>query len=113
MKNIVNIKLPKLSRADIKFVQTSVRPCRNGGLRSDTESINNKFIIHNYGHGGNGVALSYGTVILAIMRHELRIKKQHSSEVAVLGGGIIGLFTAKILAEKGYKVNLYAEELPM
>jgi len=36
------------------------RPVRHENVRIDTEKINNKLIIHNYGHGGSGVTLSWG-----------------------------------------------------
>ena len=37
-----------------------VRPYRNGSYRLDAETISDKFIVHNYGHGGAGITLSWG-----------------------------------------------------
>lgn len=36
---------------------------KNNGLRLESESINNKTIFHNYGHGGAGVTLSWGCAL--------------------------------------------------
>ena len=35
-----------------------------------------------------------------------------SEEIAVFGAGCVGLSTAYLLLERGFKVNLYAELLP-
>ena len=37
-----------------------VRPYRNGSYRLDAETASGKFIVHNYGHGGAGITLSWG-----------------------------------------------------
>ena len=37
-----------------------VRPYRNGSYRLESETIGSKFIVHNYGHGGAGITLSWG-----------------------------------------------------
>jgi hypothetical protein len=36
-----------------------VRPYRNCSYRLDAETISGKFIVHNYGHGGAGITLSW------------------------------------------------------
>lgn len=36
---------------------------RNNGLRLESEELNNKLIIHNYGHGGAGITLSWGAAL--------------------------------------------------
>jgi len=36
------------------------RPVRYENVRMNTEKINNKLIVYNYGHGGSGVTLSWG-----------------------------------------------------
>lgn len=38
-----------------------IRPRRKGGIRLEIERLNNDIIIHNYGHGGSGVIMSWGT----------------------------------------------------
>jgi len=41
-------------------VWTGLRPGREGGVRFETEFLKDKFVIHNYGHGGAGVITSLG-----------------------------------------------------
>lgn len=50
----------------IKEVITGLRPFRSNGIRLEKEYLRNKTIIHNYGHGGGGVSLSWGTCKHAI-----------------------------------------------
>ena len=49
---------------------------------------------HNYGHGGGGITLSWGSSKLAT---ELGLQG-HSGPVAVLGSGVMGLSTARLAA---------------
>jgi len=37
-----------------------VRPYRRGSYMLGHEVAGGKFLVHNYGHGGNGVSLSWG-----------------------------------------------------
>ncbi len=50
---------PELDREKIIGVSVGLRPSRNE-VRLEKESIEEKIIIHNYGHGGSGVTLSWG-----------------------------------------------------
>lgn len=50
---------PELDRNKIIGVAVGLRPSRDE-LRLEKEIISNKIIIHNYGHGGAGVTLSWG-----------------------------------------------------
>jgi D-amino-acid oxidase len=85
-----------------------LRPFRPSGFMLKSEQINRKTIIHNYGHGGGGVSLSWGTAKLAV---DLALQTQATS-FAVLGCGVIGLSTARLLQRKGYQVTIYAKDLP-
>jgi len=73
-----------------------------------TEKINDKLIVHNYGHGGGGVSLSWGTSSIAVEN----IAQSDISEIAVVGCGVIGLSTAQLLQSKGFNVTIYSKEIP-
>ena len=54
---------------------------------------------------------SYGTVKRALNIFE-QIKFLNDKEVAIIGGGIIGLLTAYLLLQGGYQVTVYAKIFP-
>lgn len=72
------------------------------------EKISNKNIIYNYGHGGAGVSLAPACGVEAAELASKALAHQKDKEVAVLGAGIIGLFTALECADRGLKVKIYA-----
>ena len=91
-----------------------VRPYRNGSYRLDAETISRKFIVHNYGHGGAGITLSFGCAakVRDIVRDHLAASPG-AIEVAVLGAGVMGLTAATLLLDLGLKVTIYADRLPL
>jgi len=72
------------------------------------EKLDDTLVIHNYGHGGGGITLSWGTAKLAV---DLGLPG-HTGPVAVLGCGAVGLATARLLQESGAAVTIYAKDLP-
>jgi glycine/D-amino acid oxidase-like deaminating enzyme len=70
--------------------------------------MSDKALVHNYGHGGAGITLSWGTSRLAV---DLGLQG-HSGPVAVIGAGIMGLTTARLVQEAGFAVTIYTEKLP-
>ncbi|RIJ32619.1 FAD-dependent oxidoreductase [Henriciella mobilis] len=86
-----------------------LRPYRPQGYRLEAEALGGKTIIHNYGHGGCGVTMSWGTSPVAA---ELAAHAAEGGPIAVLGAGVMGLTTALILARRGHAVTVYAEHLP-
>ena len=51
--------MPELASAPVLTNKVGVRPCR-GTVRLEAEIIDGLRVIHNYGHGGAGVTLSWG-----------------------------------------------------
>jgi glycine/D-amino acid oxidase-like deaminating enzyme len=94
-----------------RVVRTIVglRPFRPSGFRVEAEPLGDKLLVHNYGHGGSGVTLSWGTASLAIDRI---VESGRSGPVAVIGCGVVGLATARLLQTRGSDVTIYARALP-
>jgi D-amino-acid oxidase len=108
--NFSNYTLAPINVSPSRVIRTIVglRPYRPSGFVVRSERINNKTIIHNYGHGGAGITLSWGTAKLAV---DLA-KPTNQKRFAVLGCGVIGLSTARELQRNGFQVTIYAKELP-
>ncbi|HEX3423219.1 MAG TPA: FAD-dependent oxidoreductase [Sphingomicrobium sp.] len=85
-----------------------LRPYRREGFVVRREQLGDKQLVHNYGHGGAGITLSWGTSKLAT---DLGLSG-HSGPVAVLGSGVVGLSTARLVQEAGFPVTIYAAALP-
>ncbi len=85
-----------------------LRPFRPSGFLVRTDKLERKAVIHNYGHGGAGITLSWGTAQLALEEAE------HSghTEFAVLGCGVIGLTTARLFQRRGFTVTIYSKDTP-
>lgn len=97
-----------VSRDRVIRTVTGLRPYRPSGFVVRAEPRDGKLLIHNYGHGGAGVTLSWGTAHLAA-EHALQTG---ASSAAVLGCGAVGLATARLLQRRGWRVTIYARELP-
>lgn len=93
-----------------RVIETVVglRPYRTTGYRLEAETLNNKTFVHNYGHGGGGISLSWGTSTIAA---KLAMANNPDS-VAVIGSGVMGITSALILARQGIKVTVYAADFP-
>jgi D-amino-acid oxidase len=85
-----------------------LRPYRPSGFVVRRESLGAKALIHNYGHGGGGITLCWGTGNLAV---EEALQTPHR-EAAVLGCGAVGLATARLLQRKGFSVTIYTKDTP-
>jgi len=98
----------KVSRDRVIRETVGLRPYRDSGFVVRMEPLGAKRLVHNYGHGGAGITLSWGTSKLAT---QLGLQG-HQGPVAVLGAGVIGLTTARLVQEAGFPVTIYAEAMP-
>ncbi len=103
-------QLPKLEVSPDLVVRkiAGLRPFRPSGFVVKTEPFGDKTLIHNYGHGGCGVTLSWGT---ADMSAKLALATPHR-QAAVIGCGVVGLTTARLLQDRGFDVTIHAAALP-
>jgi glycine/D-amino acid oxidase-like deaminating enzyme len=102
--------LPPVDVAPERVIRTvaGLRPFRAGGFVVRAEPLEGKSLVHNYGHGGAGITLSWGSSKLAT---ELGLPG-HSGPVAVIGAGVMGLTAARLVQEAGFPVTIYAAALP-
>jgi len=85
-----------------------LRPYRASGFVVRREALGDKALVHNYGHGGGGITLSWGSAKLAA---ELGLPG-HAGPVAVIGAGVMGLSTARVVQDAGFPVTIYTAALP-
>jgi len=102
-------------RADadrISRITVCTRPFRAIGPRIEAERLGDKLVIHNYGHGGSGWSLSWGSGKIALDL-ALAGRDPSQTDIAVIGCGALGI-TAAILAQRAgaRSVTIYARELP-
>lgn len=104
------LRLPRVLCDESRVIRTvaGLRPYRPSGYVVRTEQRGVKTIIHNYGHGGAGITMSWGTAQLAL---EQAARTPHRN-FAVLGCGVIGLSTALLLQRNGMQATIYAKSLP-
>ncbi len=92
----------------ITGVYVCTRPFRAAGPRIEAERLDHKTIVHNYGHGGAGWSLSWGSGTLAV-----RLALDTGArEIGVIGCGALGLTSAILAQRAGLSVRIYAKALP-
>jgi len=87
-------------------ITVCTRPFRAQGPRIDVEAIGDKRVVHNYGHGGSGWSLAWGSAAAA---RDLALAGGQR-DVAVIGGGALGLTAALQVLRAGARVVIYAAE---
>jgi D-amino-acid oxidase len=102
--------LPPVNVSAARVIRTvaGLRPYRASGFVVRGETLGDKRLVHNYGHGGAGITLSWGSSKLAV---QIGLPG-HRGPVAVIGAGVMGLTTARLVQEAGFAVTLYTEALP-
>ena len=93
-----------------RVIRTTVglRPHRPAGFVLGAGRLDGKTLIHNYGHGGSGMSLSWGTGYMAAEM----ATQQEWRRAAVIGSGVVGLTTARQLQRRGFDVTIYAMAVP-
>ena len=92
----------------ITAITVCTRPFRAQGPRLDVEQVGQKTVIHNYGHGGSGWSLSWGSSGIAVQKAMATGER----DIAVIGCGALGLTSGLLLQRAGGHVTIYAKELP-
>lgn len=102
--------LPPVRADASRVLRTTVglRPYRPDGFVVRKETLGQKTLIHDYGHGGSGVSLSWGTAQMSL---DL-LGDEVLDRAAVIGCGAVGLSTARLLQRRGVTVTIYAAEKP-
>ena len=92
----------------ITNITVCTRPFRAQGPRLDVERIGSKTVVHNYGHGGSGWSLSWGSSSIATQKALATGER----DIAVIGCGALGMTSALLLQRAGARVTIYAKDLP-
>lgn len=89
MNKIIELPSPNLDPSQQIGFNTGQRPMRKNGIRIEVESIGNKTIVHNYGHGRWGVSLFFGSCKQALEKYQNHClnKKKKLNRISVIGGG--------------------------
>ena len=104
------LRLPVVQASWDRVIRTTIglRPHRPSGFVLKADRFGAKTLIHNFGHGGAGMSLSWGTGSMAA-----DMALAHSERrAAVMGSGVVGLTSARELQRRGFDVTIYAATVP-
>jgi D-amino-acid oxidase len=104
----VNLSPVKASWDRIIRTTVGLRPHRDAGFVLKPDKLGDKLLVHNYGHGGAGMSLAWGTGLMAA---EFATEHQ-ARQAAVIGCGSVGLTCARQLQRRGFDVTIYALAVP-
>ena len=104
------LHFPPVRVAADRIIRTTVglRPHRPSGFVLRAEKLDRTTVIHNYGHGGAGISLSWGTGRMAA---EMALDHP-DRKAAVIGCGAVGLAAARQLQRRGFEVTIHAMAVP-
>ena len=105
---MVHLPLVKVSAERVIRQTVGLRPHRPSGFVLKSAALDQKTVIHNYGHGGSGMSLSWGTATMAADMALAHTERR----AAVLGSGVVGLTTARQLQRRGFAVTIYTDKVP-
>jgi len=102
--------LPPVRAEPSRVLRTTVglRPFRPDGFVVRAESLGQKTLVHDYGHGGSGVSLCWGTAQMSL---DL-LGDRTVESAAVIGCGAVGLATARLLQRRGVPTTIYSAAQP-
>jgi D-amino-acid oxidase len=104
------VRLPHVNASWDRVIRTTIglRPHRPSGFVLKAGALDGKTLIHNFGHGGSGMSLSWGTASMAA-----DMALAHADRTAaVMGSGVVGLTSARELQRRGFAVTIYAATVP-
>ncbi len=104
------VVLPPVNVSWERVIRTTVglRPHRPSGFVLRTDKLDDKTLIHNYGHGGAGWSLSWGT---GTMASDMALETGHR-RAAVIGCGVVGVTAARLLQRRGFDTTIYTASVP-
>jgi len=108
------INPPKLNADNLGQHILCYRPMREGTPAMSVEVTDGKIIVNDYGHGGSGWTLGPGAakyvIGLALKNSDSKLLNKQAP-LAIVGAGVIGLFTALELINQGYtNITIYADK---
>lgn len=102
---VVNLEPPVLSEGTSAAEIACVRPMREGTFNISVQEMDEKFVVHCYGHGGCGWTTFMGSVDRAVELFQERYPSPAMTPpIRVVGSGCMGLCSAIELVRKGYRV---------
>ncbi|HKB12896.1 MAG TPA: FAD-dependent oxidoreductase [Vicinamibacterales bacterium] len=93
-----------------RVIRTTVglRPHRPSGFVLRADKLDDKLLIHDYGHAGAGMSLAWGCGVV-VSEYALQTGDRRA---AVIGCGSPGLTAARQLQRRGFEVTIYAATVP-
>ncbi len=104
---------PTITSNNVYELVTCIRPKHKNGFQVYGEIKNGKLIMHNYGHGGAGWTQLFGSVQKMVQEFEKKLIEHpefKGKSICIIGAGCMGLYSAILLTQKGYKVKIVAHD---